>query len=221
MASLFFFLFILDLAFLTIINSIDGAILLILIVPWTFAIYGVLCFPGFRFSRADILHHMTGRLYWLGKGAFQSTLIAVFNLMSVGILVSDQQLAQVDRYLGGVTSLLILLFLPLPGFLILSLKQEDMKRVSDLIYREMTDQGEVPAFLGVMAELLRTSDRFSEVFRSQLDIVLQDSSRFLKANFQAISPYFSQDLAFHLSLENLVVLLTKKVFAPEIRSEFG
>ncbi|MFW9780066.1 MAG: hypothetical protein ACFFE8_14535 [Candidatus Heimdallarchaeota archaeon] len=221
MASLFFFLFLSDLVFLAIINSIDGALLLILIVPWTFAIYGILCFPGFRFSRTDILHHMAGRLFWIGKGAFQSTLIAVFNLMSVAILVSDQHFAQIDQYFGGVTSLFILLFLPLPGFLILTLKQEDMKRVSDFMYREMIQQGEVPAFLGVMAELLRTSDRFSEAFRSQLDIVLQDSTRFLKANFQEISPYFSQDLAFHLSLENLVLLLTKKVFAPEIPSEFG
>jgi hypothetical protein len=216
LVSLFFLLFLLDLVFLMLVNSIDGALLLILVVPWTFVIYGILCFPGFRFSPNDELHQLTGRLFWLGKGAFQATLIAVFNLMSAALLVSDQQLAQVDRYLGGITSLLILLLLPLPGLVILSLKQDDMKRVSDLIYLEMTQHDEVPAFLGVMSELIRSPDRYSEAFRTQLNLVLQDSFQFLQQNFKHISPYFGQELAFHLSLENLVVLLTQKVFSPEI-----
>ena len=197
-------------------NSINGVLLLILSVPWTLVIYGFLCFQGFRFSTPDELHQLAGKLFWFGKGAFQASLIAVFNLISAALLVSDVQLAQADRYFGGITPLLILFLLPLPGLLLLSLKADDMKRVSELIYREMVQQGEVPAFLGLMSELLRTADRYSDAFRNQLNLVVHDSFQYLEKNFQDIAPYFGPEKAFHLSLKHLVVLLTKKVFSPEV-----
>lgn len=196
------------------VNSIDGALLLILLVPWALLIYGILSFQGFRFSTADELQQLAGRLFLLGKGVFQATLIAVFNLMSAGLLISAQNFAQVNLYFGEITSLLILLLLPLPGLLILSLKEDDMNRVSELIYLEMVQHGEVPAFLGIMSELVRMTDRYSDAFKNQLNLVIRDSFQYLEKNFQHISPYFGPDLAFHLSLEHLVVLLTKKVFSP-------
>ncbi|MHA2203262.1 MAG: hypothetical protein ACW991_06200, partial [Candidatus Hodarchaeales archaeon] len=115
----------LDLVFVAIISSVDGFLLLILILPWTTLNYTILCFKGLRYSSNDYLQQLAGRLYWISQGAFQSTVIAVLNIILGVIIIPDLSLTQFIDIFGPYSYILVFLLLPFPGFVILNLKKVD------------------------------------------------------------------------------------------------
>ena len=212
MTSLFILLFSLDLVFIGIISSIDGTLFLILIIPWTFLIYAALCFKGIHFSANDYLQELAGKLYWTSQGVFQATVIAVVNVILGVLIIPDSSLAQ----FGLFNSILIFMLLPLPGFLILSMKREDQERFYGLIYQEMVQKGEAPEFIELTSELLTKTKHYTKEYIEQLEKVRDYAYQFIQRDFQQISPFFQQEQPFCLNLESLAVFLTKKATLPEI-----
>ena len=218
MISLFLLVFSLDLAFLGIVSSLDGLLLLILIIPWTTFVYIVLCFKGIRFSTSDHLEQLAGRLYWLSQGVFQSTVITVINVVLGVIIIPDSSLTQFELIFGLFSSIIVFLLLPLPGFIILNLKNMDQERFYGLIYQEMVNKGEAPQFIEITSELLTMKERYTEEYRNRLKEVRDYSYQFIHQNFPRISPFFQQEQNHHLNLENLAIFLTRKVIS--IESDF-
>lgn len=217
MISLFLLLFSLDLLFLGIVSSIDGALLLLLIIPWTLLIYTVLCFKGLRFSANDHLEQLAGRLYWISQGAFQSTVIAVINIILGMIIIPEFSLMQFEQYFF-FSSTFIFLVLPLPSFLILNMKKMDQERLYGLIYEEMVERGVAPPFIEITSELLAMKERYTEEYTNRLNEVRNHVYQFLNQNFPQISPFFHQEQNHRLNLENLAIFLTRRVIS--IENEF-
>lgn len=216
MISLFFSLFLLDLAFIFVASSIDGFSLLILLVPWTFFLYAVLCFKGVNFSSNDTLQHLAGKLYWLGKGVFQATVIAIINVILGALIIPDSSIIQFEQEFGLFSTGLILMLCPLPSFFILNFKKEDQERLYNLIFQDMIQKGESLEFIELTAELLSKTDRFTEEYRIKLDKVRDCIYQFIEKNYPQIAPFFHQKQSFRLNLENLAIFLTKNTITPEI-----
>ncbi|MHA2243343.1 MAG: hypothetical protein ACXADY_00080 [Candidatus Hodarchaeales archaeon] len=215
MTSLFILLFTLDLLFIGTVSSVDGLLLLILVLPWTLLIYTVSCFKGLRFSKNDYLHQLTGKLYWIGQGVFQATVIAVVNVILGVLIIPDSSLDQFDLYFGLFSSILVLILLPLPGILILGMKKEDQERLYSLIYQEMVQRGEAPAFIELTSELLAKTERYTKEYTKQLEKIRDYTFQYLQQNFEQITPFFHQKQPFRLNLESLALFLTKKVTLAE------
>ncbi|MFW9905754.1 MAG: hypothetical protein ACFFFH_15585 [Candidatus Thorarchaeota archaeon] len=214
MISLFLLLLSFDLLFLGIVSSIDGLLLLLLIIPWTLLIYTVLYVRGVRFSAKDPLEQLAGRLYWISQGAFQSTVIAVINIILGVIIIPDFSLMQFEQNLFFNPTFIFLL-LPLPSFLILNMKKMDQERLYGLIYQEMLERGVAPPFIEITSELLTMKERYTEAYANRLKEVRNYAYQFLYQNFPQISPFFQQEQNHHLNLENLAIFLTKRVISPE------
>lgn len=193
----------------------DGFLLIILIIPWTLLIYAVLCFKGLRLTMNDLLQQLAGKLYWISKGVFQATVITVINVILGIILIPNSSLAQFDQFFGIFSSILIFMLLPIPGFLILSLKREDQERLYDLIYQEMIKRGEAPEFIELTSELLANKERYTDEYTNQLEKVRNYIYQYLHQNFYQISPYFLQTQSHRLNLESLAIFLTKKATLTE------
>ncbi len=215
MTSLFILIFSLDLLFIGIVSSVDGFLLLILVIPWTLLIYAVSCFKSLRFSTNDYLHQLTGKLYWIGQGVFQATVIAVINVILGVLIIPDSSLAQFDQIFGSFSSILVFMLLPLPGFLILGMKKEDQERLYSLIYQEMVQRGEAPAFIELTSELLTKTERYTKEYIKQLEQIRDYAFQYLQQNFEQITPFFHQKQPFRLNLESLAIFLTKKLTLAE------
>ncbi|MFX0123042.1 MAG: hypothetical protein ACFFAE_05350 [Candidatus Hodarchaeota archaeon] len=199
-------------------SSVDGFLFLLLIFPWTVVIYTVLCFNGLRFSSNDQLQQLAGRLYWISRGTFQSTVIAVMNIILGIIIIPDSSLKQFELTFGTFSSILVFLLLPFPGFLILNLKKVDQERLYSLIYQEMVQRGEAPQFIELTSELLTMTERYTEEYTNLLTKVRDYIYQYLKQNFHQISPFFQQEQHHHLNLENLAIFLTRQ--ATSLENEF-
>jgi hypothetical protein len=213
--SLFLLLFSLDLVFLGIVSSIDGLLLLLLIIPWTLLIYTGLCFKGIRFSANDHLEQLAGRLYWISQGAFQSTVIAVVNIILGVIIIPDFSLQQFENIFGFFSSTFIFLLLPLPSFLILNMKKMDQERLYNLIYQEIVERGVAPQFIELTSELLAVKEHYTEEYANRLKEVRNYAFKFIHQNFPQISPFFQQEQNHHLNLENLAIYITRRVILPK------
>ncbi|UCE13060.1 MAG: hypothetical protein JSV04_12820 [Candidatus Heimdallarchaeota archaeon] len=216
MISLFFLILFLDLAFLFVASSIDGFSLLMLLVPWTFFIYAIFCLKGLNFSSNDSFQHLAGKLFWLGQGVFQATVIAIINVILGALLIPDSSIAQFEQEFGVFSSGLILMLCPLPSFFILNFKKEDQERLYQLIFQDMIRKGESLEFIELTTELLSKKDRFTEEYRNQLDKVREYSYQFIEKNYPQIAPFFNQKQSFRLNLDNLAIFLTKNIMTPEI-----
>lgn len=211
MTSLFILIFSLDLLFIGIVSSVDGFLLLILVIPWTLFIYTVSCFKSLRFSTNDYLQQLAGKLYWIGQGVFQATVISVINVILCVLIIPDYSLDQFNQYFGSFSSILVFMLLPLPGFIILGMKKEDQERLYSLIYQEMVQRGEAPAFVELTSELLTKTERYTKEYTKQLEQIRDYAFQYLQQNFEQISPFFDQKQPFRLNLEGLAIFLTKKV----------
>ncbi|UCG90117.1 MAG: hypothetical protein JSU57_06585 [Candidatus Heimdallarchaeota archaeon] len=216
MISLFLLITSLDLIFIGIVSSVDGFLLLLLILPWTVFIYLVLCFKGLRFSTNDHLEQLAGKLYWISQGVFQATVIAVINIILGVMIIPDSSLAQFDQAFGLFSSILVLVLLPFPSFLILGLKKDDQEQLYNLIFQEMVQRGEAPEFIELTSELLAKTERYTKEYTEQLEKVREYIYQYIQQNFEQISPFFVQKQPFRLNLESLAIFLTKKVTSVQI-----
>ncbi len=215
MPSLFLLLFCLNIVFIGIVSSVDGFILLFLIIPWTLFIYTILCFRGIRFSAKDQLEQLAGKLYWLSQGVFQATVITVVNIILGLLIIPDSSLAQFNQFFGLFSSILIFILLPFPSFLIIGLKKDDQERLYNLIYQEMVQRGEAPEFIELTSELLTTTERYTKEYAKKLEKVRKYAYQYIEQNFKKISPFFRQTQAIRLNLESLAVFLTRKATLTE------
>jgi hypothetical protein len=158
---------------------------------------------------------LTGKLYWIGQGVFQATVIAVVNVILGVLIIPDSSLDQFDLYFGLFSSILVLILLPLPGILILGMKKEDQERLYSLIYQEMVQRGEAPAFIELTSELLAKTERYTKEYTKQLEKIRDYTFQYLQQNFEQITPFFHQKQPFRLNLESLALFLTKKVTLAE------
>jgi hypothetical protein len=184
---------------------------LILLLPWTLFIYGILCYQGFFFSADDHVQKLAGKLYLIGKGNVQATIIAIINVVLGILLVPNSSLTMFEENFGVFTSIFIFLALPLPGFFINSLQSEDHERLYGLIYQELVRINEKPEFIDQTSELLTKTERYSDEYRTQVEQVRKHAFRFLEQNFQQIAPYFQQTQPLRLNVESLAIFLTKKL----------
>ena len=118
MPSLFFFLTFINFVVIFVLGFYDSYLLLLCILPWTIFFYALVNFKGISFSDGDPLYQYSGKLYWIGRGAFQATMVASLNLISSSMIISNEALLRFDSQFGLFSSLLILFFLPMPGFLL-------------------------------------------------------------------------------------------------------
>ncbi len=211
MVSFLLLLFLIDLIFIGVTISIEGILFLILILPWTLFMYGILCYQGFRFSADDQVQQLAGKLFLIGKGNVQATMIAIINIVLGIFLVPNSSLIMFEEYFGVFTSILVFIVLPLPGFFINNLQSEDHERLYALIYQEMVKIKEKPEFIDKTSELLTKTERYSDEYRTQTEKVREHAFQFLEQNFQQIAPYFQQTKPLRLNVESLAIFLTKKL----------
>lgn len=217
MSTFLLLLFFIDVLFIVLINSVEGFLLLILLLPWTLIIYTVLCFQGIRFSADDPIKRFAGKLFWIGRGNVQATIITVINVVLGIMIVSNSNLQLFEENFGMFTSTLIFLILPLPGFFINSLQTENQEKLYGLIYQEMIGSSEKSEFIIQTLELLQRKDRYSKEYFEEVEKIKKHTFQFLEQNFQQISTYFNQTKSLRLNLESLAVFLAKKTIEiPEI-----
>lgn len=213
--SLFSIIFLINLAFIVLISSFNG-LLLLLIIPWTLLIYIVLCFKGYRYSSDNPIHKMAGRLYWISKGSFNASIIAIFNVILGALIVPDASLIQFDAQFGPFTSLIVFVFLPLPGFLIISLQGEEQEKFYRFFLQEVTNKNEVPDFIILTNDLITNQERYSEDYRLQLEKVKESVYQYIETDFPGLIPFFEPKQSFKLNSVNLAVFLTKKLMTTEV-----
>ncbi len=194
-----------------IISSFDEAFFLFTLFPWTLLIYIIFGLKGFTFSEDDELTKLAGRLYYVGKGSFNATLIAIFNMIVGALIVTDTALSNFDQQFGFFASLLVFLFMPIPGFLLVNFRREEHERFYDLIYQKITQAGEAPDFIMLTSELIRNSERYTQEYSKQLEKIQKTVFQFLELNYETISSYFNPNMPFRLNSINLAFFLTKKL----------
>ena len=190
--------------------SVEGLFFLIAIFPWTLLLYGVFCYQGFQFSNIDPLHQLAGKLFFVGKGNVQGSIIAIVNVVLGAFLVPNTNLLQFEEQFGAFTSILLFLVLPLPGFFINSMQTENQERLYGLIYQEMIGKDEKPVFIDQVFELLTNTKRYSDEYRLGVEQARDSAFKYLEQNFQQIAPYFHQTKSLRLNIENLAIFITKK-----------
>jgi hypothetical protein len=213
---LFLIIFLFDLVLLAVVQSLNGLLFIILLFPLTLSVYASLCFKGFRFSANEDIKQLAGKLYWIGKGTIQATLIAIFNAVFGSLITPDAILVQFDQQFGFLSSIFIFLLLPLPGFLIFSFTGQDQEQLYDLIYQEIIRSGEAPEFIILTSELLTKTQRYSEEYTNQLQKVQESTFHYIQQQYPSISHFFEPKLSYSFNLENLAIFLTKKVTSVEI-----
>lgn len=211
MVSFFLLLIFIDLLFIGITISIEGFLFLVLLLPWTLLIYAILCYQGFRFSADDQVQQLAGKLFLVGRGNVQATIIAIINVILGILLVPNSSLSTFEEYFGIFTSVLIFIVLPLPGFFINNFQSEDHERLYGLIYQEMVRIKEKPDFIDQTSDLLTKKERYSDEYRTQVEKVREHAYQFLEQNFRQIAPYFHQTKPLRLNIESLAIFLTKKL----------
>ncbi|MFX0149470.1 MAG: hypothetical protein ACFFAJ_01695 [Candidatus Hodarchaeota archaeon] len=216
MPYLFLIIFLFDLVLLALIHSLNGILSILLVFPLTLTVYASLCFKGFRFSANENIQQLAGKLYWIGKGTIQATLIAIFNVVFSSLVTPKSILIQFDQQFGVFASIFIFLLQPLPGFLIFSFTGRDQEQLYDLIYQEIIRRGQAPEFIILTSELLTKTQRYSEEYVNQLQKVQESVFHYIQQQFPSISHFFELKLSYRFNLENLAIFLTKKVTSFEI-----
>jgi hypothetical protein len=127
--SLFSLLLIFDISVFVIIGSIDGTILLIIIVPLTLIIYGIFLIKSQQFTSEDPLVQSSGKLYYSTAGLFKATIIAILHSILGGLIIPDSSFQQLEFVFGSFGPIIILFLLPMPGIILSSLKSTEYQRI--------------------------------------------------------------------------------------------
>jgi len=159
---------------------------------------------------------MAGRLYWISKGSFSASIIAIFNVILGALIVPDASLAQFDAQFGPFTSLIVFIFLPLPGFLIINLQGEEQEKLYHYFLQEITSNDEAPDFILFTNELITKKEQYTEDYRIQLEKVRESVFQYVETKFPILTPFFDPKQSFKLNSENLAIYLTKKLMTTQL-----
>ena len=166
------------------------------------------------FSNDNPVYQYSGRLFWIGKRSFQATMIASLNLILTALIIPSDTLSIFDQQFGSFSSMLLLIVLPTPGFILYQLKGKDQESLYQLIYQNLVVLEEVPFFTVLTNELLTEIQRYSDEYFEQIDKIRESIHRYLVEQYPEISPFIDYSKSYHLNLENLALFLTKKTLNP-------
>ncbi len=214
MPSLFFILSLLNFLFIFALGFFDSYLLLLCLLPWTIIFYAILSFKGISFTNRDPIHQYSGKLYWIGRGSFQATLVASLNLIISALIISNESLSQFDLQFGSFSSIMILFLLPMPGFLLFLLNGKNQEHLYELMSKKILSSDKEAPFVLLTNELLTKFQRYSDEYFKQLDLVRRSVHAYIDGEFPQISSFFDLDQSYHLNLENLALFVTKKTVAP-------
>ena len=184
--------------------------LLLVILPWTIFLFMAFSLKGLTFTSEDLVYQYSGKLFWVGKGSFQATMIASLNLVLTALIVSNEDMIFFDQQFGLFASILLLILLPMPGFLLFVIKGKDQERLYELVYQNMIVIGEVPFFTVLTNELNTKTKRYSDEYFEQINKIRESVYNYLSEQYPKISPFVDYTKSYHLNLENLALFLTKK-----------
>jgi len=170
---------------------------------------------GLTFTSEDLIYQYSGKLFWVGKGSFQATMIASLNLVLTALIVPNDTFTLFDQQFGSFSSILLLILLPMPGFLLFILKGKDQERLYTLIYQNMIVVGEVPFFTVLTNELMTKIQQSSDDYFEQINKIRESVYNYLSDQYPHISPFIDYNQSYHLNLENLALFLTKKTLTPD------
>ena len=166
------------------------------------------------FTNSDPIHHYSGKLYWIGRGSIQATLLACLNIVVSALLMSNEALSQFDLQFGSFSSILIFFLLPMPGFLLFMINGKNQEYLYDLLTKELLSTDEEIPFVFMTNELLTKFQRYSNEYFKQLDLVRKSVHEHINRKFPQISSFFDLNQSYHLNLENLALFVTRKTVAP-------
>ena len=198
----------------------DSFLLLIIILPWTTLLYVAFTYRGFRFSDDDVIYQYSGKLYWVGKGAFRSTLVALLNLLLSAILIPNSTLRLFDSYYGPLTSYLILIIIPLPGFLLISMEKKTQETLYELLYQQIClKNDEIPLFIVLTNELITNFKPYSDEYFEKLAVIRQSLYEHLTKELPQIEPFVNIESSYCLNLDHLAMYMAKKTFKQDVTTE--
>jgi len=210
-----FSLFILNMFVIFVLGFYNSYLLLLILMPWTIVLFVAFSLKGLTFNSEDLIYQYSGKLFWVGKGSFQATMIASLNLISTALIIPNDTLALFDQQFGAFSSLLLLILQPMPGFLLFIYKGKDQDHLYELIYQNMIVLGEVPFFTVLTNELRTGIKQYSEEYFEQINKIRESVYDYLSGEYPHISPFIDYTQSYHLNLENLALFLTKKTLTPD------
>jgi hypothetical protein len=214
--SLPFFLFLGNFLLIFSLAAYDSYLLLLIVFPWTTLLFLGFTYKGFRFSDNDIILKYAGRLFWTGKGSFKATLIAVLNLLLLAIMIPSSVMEVFDLRFGPFTSMLILLILPIPGFLLFSIKKADQEKLYGLLYDQLyLESSDIPLFIVLTNELLIKYKQYTIEYFNQMELIRKECHAYLTEELPQLSPFIDIESSYSLNLDDLTLFLTKKTFKPD------
>ena len=193
----------------------NSYLLLLISLPWSIVLFLAFSLKGLTFTSEDLIYQYSGKLFWVGKGSFQATIIASLNLVLTALIVPDETFTLFDQQFGSFSSILLLILLPMPGFLLFILKGKDQERLDTLIYQNMIVSGEVPFFTVLTNELMTKIQQYSDDYFEQINKIRESVYNYLSDQYPHISPFVDYNQSYHLNLENLALFLTKKTLTPD------
>ena len=210
-----FLLFILDISIILFLGFYNSYLLLLVILPWTIILFIAFTLKGLTFNSEDPIYRYSGRLYWVGKRSFQVTMVASLNLILTALIIPDNTITAFDQQFGTLSSVLLLILLPMPGYFLFVLKGKDQDRLYNLIYRNMTVIEEVPFFTVLTNDLITNIQKYSEEYFEQINKIRESVYDYLSEQYPNISVFVDHTQPYHLNLENLALFLTKKTLTPD------
>ncbi|MHA1215582.1 MAG: hypothetical protein ACTSR2_15345 [Candidatus Hodarchaeales archaeon] len=211
MFSLFSLFLIVDFVLIAVLGSVNTIVMVITTIIWTYFVYAVLVVKGISFKNDDPLVEKCGRIFYSTKGTFEGTIIASINMIILAMIVNETSLKAIEELAGPFSSIMIFAILPLPSFVLISLKSNEQKDLYEHIYRVMTDRSSQPEFLEQTMSLITIKDRFSEEYTLQLEKVRKSTFEFIQRDLNDLSSFFMPDKSFHFNLEYLAIFLTKRI----------
>ncbi|MHA1973771.1 MAG: hypothetical protein ACTSW1_12295 [Candidatus Hodarchaeales archaeon] len=200
-----------DILLLAIIGSINTLAMILVTTFWTYFVYIVLVAKSIAFKSDDPLVEKCGRLFYSTKGIFQSTIIASLNMVILAIVINETNLKTIEELAGPFSSIMIFVLLPVPSFLLISLKSNEQKDLYEHIYRVIANKSSQPEFIEHTMKLIAIKDKFSKEYSLQLDKVRNSTFKFIRDDLGNVSSFFMPDKSFHFNLEYLAVFLTKRI----------
>ncbi len=170
------------------------------------------------FSNKDPIHQYSGKLYWIGRGSFQSTLTASLNLIISAMIISNDSIVRFETQFGFLSPIMILFLLPMPGFFLILSNGKNQEQLYDLISEKILSGDETPHFVLLTSELYQKIQRYSEDYFKQIDLIKKSVFEYIKGEFPEIAPFYDSEQSYHLNLENLALFITKKTI-PQVMGE--
>ena len=217
MISPSFFLIILNFIVILTLGFYDTLLLLIIIFPWTVLLFIAFTYKGLRFSNKDVIYQYSGKLYWIGKGTFKATMIALLNLLISAVLIPRDVMNLLDSQFGPLTSILLLFMLPMPGFLLINMERKNQEKLYDLLYEHIClKNNEIPLFIVLTNELFGTKyKQYTDEYFKQMDLIRGSMHEYLIKEIPQISPFIDIESSYYLSLDQLAIFMAKKTFKPD------